>query len=322
MKQTLTVQMLVRDSRSTIHRCLESLKPLSFDLLVGDLGSRDGTPTACAAEGARVVRMTNRHDLSKARTELAAMATTPWSIWINPNEFLLKGHEEIVRVSLGDPACRTFGLFQDGLLTKPVRMWHKDSGCSFRNRVFEVLSGDAQQSEVYLSSTKADPLVDLLEACGRWHADAPLQAEPIYYLACAHLQAGNVDSFLNYADAYLHAEKNRQMSYYMTKYHIGLVHCYKTKDFKCCLQNALQCVAAQPTMSEFWCLLGDAHYEMGDLSKARSFYENALILGKRRSAGSLWPMHIEKYRDHPEKMIESCRRLVSETKVYGGRVSR
>jgi len=203
-----------------------------------------------------------------------------------------------------------------------TRLWHRDSGFSFSNRAFEVLTGPSKHSDAYLSASATQPPGDTLEICNRWHSDMPLLPEPIYYLACAHLQAGNVGSFMNYADSYLHAESKRQMSYFMTKYHMGLVQCYKTKDFRSCLRNAIECLAEQPTMAEFWCLVGDAYYEMGDFGKAKTFYENAVVMGRRRTAASKWPMYMDKYRDHPERMIESCGRIASETKAYGGSISK
>jgi tetratricopeptide (TPR) repeat protein len=70
-------------------------------------------------------------------------------------------------------------------------------------------------------------------------------------------------------------------------------------------------------MSEFWCLLGDCYYAIKDYEKSKSFYENALILGNKRLKNDGWPLEISKYKDYPQKMIESCDKIKSSLIFYG-----
>ena len=45
---------------------------------------------------------------------------------------------------------------------------------------------------------------------------------------------------------------------------------------------------------------------------ANEFYENALILGKKRLGSDRWPMDISKYEKYPKMMIDSCNKILSK----------
>jgi tetratricopeptide (TPR) repeat protein len=178
------------------------------------------------------------------------------------------------------------------------------------------LSVDGDDWNVFVGTKENPSPFDMIDICGKWHNSQPLLTEPIYYLACSHLQKGNIESFLNYADLYLHQERSRRVSYYMIMYYTAMVYCYQKKDFKKSLEHLLPCLVKQPTMAEFWCLVGDAYYTASDYDRAVGMYENAIHLGSRRKSNSEWPMHISKYREYPEKMIKSCLDLKTKVKGY------
>ena len=106
------------------------------------------------------------------------------------------------------------------------------------------------------------------------------------------------------------------MSFYMTHYYLALVYCYVKKNYNKSLEHIFYCVIKNPTMAEFWCLIGDCFYKMNLYEKAWNFYQNAKILGSRRLASCDWPMEMSKYNDYPEKMMESCKKIMDETKIY------
>ena len=85
------------------------------------------------------------------------------------------------------------------------------------------------------------------------------------------------------------------------------------------IQNIVACLAENPLMAEFWCLLGDIFTKISKFDKAIAFYENAIILGCRRQRLDFWPMHISKYGDYPQEMIEKCKKVLSNTEVYQSR---
>ena len=116
--------------------------------------------------------------------------------------------------------------------------------------------------------------------------------------------------FLNVAKHYTFLEKSG-ISYTMTKYYMGLIQLYGFQDIKSCIENAVTCIITNPLMAEFWCLLGDAYYVGKDYKKAQYFYENAIFLGTRRETNDIWPLEISKYKEHPNKMIKSCKELTN-----------
>jgi hypothetical protein len=67
-----------------------------------------------------------------------------------------------------------------------------------------------------------------------------------------------------------------------------------------------------PTMAEFWCLLGDINFELKKYKKAFYFYENAIMLGKLRVNDDDLPIDIIKYKEYPEKMKINCKDLLDK----------
>jgi tetratricopeptide (TPR) repeat protein len=135
-------------------------------------------------------------------------------------------------------------------------------------------------------------------------------------MACNELLDKNWDSFINYADLYLHQQKKPTISYYMTHYYMSMVLCYMKKDYKNSLNHIVNCIIKKPTMAEFWCMLADIFYAIKQYDKAFSFYNNAKILGSRRLAACDWPMEISKYDQYPTKMIDSCKKMMKNTTLY------
>ena len=92
------------------------------------------------------------------------------------------------------------------------------------------------------------------------------------------------------------------------------------KDFENAVKSLIPCLAEKPTNGEFWCLLGDIYYCLKDYERAKSFYENAKILGSRRLNDDDYPMEISKYKEYPEKLIKSCDAIKQSCSIYSGKV--
>jgi len=60
-------------------------------------------------------------------------------------------------------------------------------------------------------------------------------------------------------------------------------------------------------------LLGDIYYHKKIYKKAMTFYQNAIYAGERRLKEDLWPLEIEKYRNHPNEMIKSCQNILDDS---------
>jgi glycosyltransferase involved in cell wall biosynthesis len=320
MSAPLTIYLIIKNNEATIEHTLESLLPLNANILVGDLGCKDETVSKCRQYGATIVRLSLNDDLSQARNHLLKSSDSKWNLHIEPWETILTGHEVIQQALLGPQIAYKMSIIQGDVITKQIRLWHKNTGLKFKNPVFETLTNeDAKDLPAYIAVGPNNNSSLYLELVEKWRDRCPLATEPIYYTACSHLNGKNWDTFLNWAGLYLHQEKSDAMSVYMTHYYCSMVNCYIKKDYQHAIQSLLPCLAKNPTMAEFWCLLGDAYYAIKDYDRAKTFYENAMILGSRRLKDDGWPLEISKYKEYPQKMIEGCEKIKQSLRFYGSK---
>lgn len=309
----LTIHTIVKDNEDIIDRMLDSIQSLNSQLLVGDMGCKDSTINKCLKIKAKIVRLHLENDLSKARIELLKHSQTKWNLYIEPWEFFLSGKELLEKYTSLQPAAYKFNILDSDLITKQIRLWHTDTKVYFKNPVFEHLVGSSLSSDVYLVSENKQINENILE---NWLKEKPLSSEPIYYKAFIELKKNNWDAFLNYASNYLYKEKILKKPVVMTYYYVSMVNCYIKNDLKKALEAIVPCLSSCPTMAEFWCLTGDIFYTMKDYKKAKSFYENAILLGCKRSSLDDYPIEISKYREYPEKMIRSCQEINKNINFY------
>lgn len=322
MPPLLTIQILVKNNEETIEYTLESVLPLVRDLnaeiVIGDLGCTDNTIRKCRIFDAKIVNISLNSSFSKARNNLIDNTNSKWIFCIEPFETILKGTECFNAAMHLRPESYKATVIQGDVITEQIRLWHRDMKLSYKNPVFETISGPAQKSGICIAVSNHDKSELQLELAKKWLETNPLTIEPMYYLACAYLARNNWTAFLDYANMYLHQEKRHSMSAIMTRYYCAMVKCYIEKNYQEAIRYLLPCLAEKPLMAEFWCMLGDVYYSINQSDKARYFYENAIILGSRRLRDDDWPLEISKYKAYPEKMIESCQKIKQSSKIYFG----
>lgn len=94
----LTVALIVKDEAPVLGRCLDSLRGIYDELLVVDTGSTDDTVRIARAYGARVERFQWCDDYAAARNFAESLLETEYVFWIDADEVLTAGHEEIVEI--------------------------------------------------------------------------------------------------------------------------------------------------------------------------------------------------------------------------------
>lgn len=293
---------------------LESILPLQSNIIVADTGCRDKTISICKSYNLPVTKVSALHDRSVARNELIKASQTEWQLYVEPWEMLIEG-QDCIQNLIKSNINYHFNVLQGDTITKQVRLWRKNT-IHFINPVFEILKDEnSEYADVILYLEKKDqPNVSVIE---KWKKTNPLATDPYYFQACAFLIQKKYKEFLTHAEHYLFRERQQSISATMTRYYIGIIHCLVTNDLEAALQNALMCVAIQPLMAEFWCLLGDIYFQAKEFERSIAFYENAMLLGERRLKSDRWPMHISKYDKYPQEMIESCKKIiVNENKFY------
>jgi tetratricopeptide (TPR) repeat protein len=304
----------LQNNETTIEHCLESIKPLNANILVSDIGCKDKSIEICREFGAEFIKLSLNNDFSQVRNKMIEKSKTVWNFYIEPWESIISGHDIFLQIVKTMPKIYKVNILQGDILTKQTRIWHKDCEVKFKNPVFETILGPADIMPIYISAFENQRSnKELIE---NWIEKNPLDNDPVYYKACNYLTEKNWDTYLNFAGLYLHQEKSDSITVYMTHYYCSMVNCYIKKNYQQAIKHLVPCLMKNPTLAEFWCLLGDCYYSFKDYDRAKCFYENALLLGSRRLKNDEWFMEISKYQEYPDKMIQACQKIKDSSKSY------
>lgn len=302
----LTIHVLTRDNIQTIGRCLESALRVADEVVVGDLGSSDGTKEACKDAGARVVEVRLDGDYSALRNSLLGSGV---NMYLEPWEAVVRG-EEAIRSMEG---CFAFYVAQGGFISKQVRLW---GAGHFTNPAFERVSecGEAivRPDVVILASGGDDRREANMSICRSWAESKITSPEPHYYLACAFLAAGKIVEFMGEANKYLSMDRDGGESSLLMNYYLARAELSQGMVSEAS-KRLLGCLALRPTFAEFWCLLGDMFYLRGKYTKAKEMYQNARIIGSRRKSDDMYPIEISKYSKYPKSMEERCEKASGQS---------
>jgi len=275
------------------------------------MGSSDGTIDICKRHGAKIMHINPTYDYSTAKNQL--LETSSELVFsINPWEVLVLGHDELINAE----APYHVSIAQNDLITKELRVWPKKTGLRFQNPVFEtVICNDAPAIPVliYSKDKPEDPRTG--ELIQNWLNTAPALSSPYYYQACHFLIQRKYEDFVRVADHFLFLSE-KDMPVTMTRYYYGQVQLYLKRNYDIATKQAMLCIAHRPLMAEFWCLLADVCYFLKKYTRAKSLYQNAMLLGERRLDSDLWPMQVSKYKEYPEKMISNCTQILTNTRLY------
>ena len=314
---SLTTQIVVKNNAKTIRKCLDSIAALNGKILILDIGSNDNSINICQDFGANIKRQSLNSDYSKLRNE--NIPKSDWFLWIQPWEELICGHDEINLISsqIDYEKCFDIKTINKTIISRETRFWHTGLDIKFKNRIFEspiVSDCPLAQNVVINQHVGQQDFDELTSICSQWKKEHPLIDEPIYYDAYLMLLNGKYKEFCHMAEHYLFKDK-KDMADILMRYNLAQVQIYQQKQFNAGVGNALSCLMYNPAIAEFWCLLGDAFYQLKEMNKAIIFYENAIIAGETRELDS-FPIDVSKYKEYPTKMIKSCEELISQTKYY------
>jgi len=304
----ITTHLLIKNDLSKIEATLESLSAIDCEVLVGDLGSTDGTAAVCQDHGHKVFPTNLPRDA--ARNKLAGLSKTDWQFYVEPGEVVSSGHD--LFHSLEGKSKRAY-IITDGMITKEIRLWKKGD-CKFVNPVFESLQpDDSEPVNIFIVGVEQpNYLLDLL----KWKEQSPHLAEVDYYLACQYLALKDYPKFLTHANYYLFKDGNPNYPTIMTRYYLAQINLHVNRNVHEATRNLIYCLAHKPLMSEFWCALGDCYYRAGVPEKAVEFFRMAIELGKDRPTDDPYPIELAKYDEYPNKMIDLCRSILKTTYPY------
>jgi len=312
----LAVQIITYNDEARIQKTLLSLKPINdVTIVVNDLGSSDNTVDICRTFGVKILHLQLQDDYADLRNRLTSEITNQWQLVLQPGEVITQGHRLLSNLK---HSAYYLPIFSNDTIRKEIRLWNKDTNYKFHNLVFENLDCETQHEiNAIIYSDEIGDIENKLKILQIWKQNQPASPDPYYYEACCLLNLGRLDDFERISEHYMFLEsKKNSMSAVMNRYYYSLVQLRKNR-LKSTLQNINLCICVKPLMAEFWCVIGDVYYHLlNKFDKAKGFYQNAIILGSRRKSNDKWPMEISKYRDYPNKMIESCNNLLNNSVTY------
>lgn len=293
----LTIQIVTLTCNSQLHDTIKSLLPLNANITVV-------CKEQCNLQPHGVTQIKSKHweNRSQLRNELLDQLDG-WFMYVNPGEVLANGVETILEVVKKEPNTYRLPVYQGDTVVKETRLWHTSKKIKFTNPIYESVKADSVDlgAILYIADKPSEDTTAILN---KWKLDEPMALEPYYYEAFNYLQQKKYPDFLRAAENYL-KQNSSGKSAIMLRYYTGMVKLYVFGEVKSSAKDVLMCLTARPEMSEFWCLLGDIYYNQKVFAKARSFYENAIILANHRRNDD-WPTDLNKCGDHPKKMILLC----------------
>jgi glycosyltransferase involved in cell wall biosynthesis len=141
--------MIVKDEEASLGRCLDSVASLVDEIILVDTGSADRTRDIAASYGARVIEHPWRGDFSEARNVSLEQATGQWILYLDADEALSEGQEQLREVLQTDPGHMGFFLplinfvgeqaEQDAVTSPAFRIFRNDPRYRFQRALHEQI---------------------------------------------------------------------------------------------------------------------------------------------------------------------------------------
>jgi len=260
-----------------------------------------------------VVEFQEKSNYSADLNKLLEMVKSDWVFYIKDNEIIIQMDD---LDCLDDKAVYGVQILQDDIIIKESRLWNIKNKIKFKNPIFEkpnMRPTKFLDVILYQEKVNDDRVLKMLEA---WKKSNPMMLDPYYYKAFYALGNKNFKEFKSLIIHYLFNSRVNDVSCVIARYYLALVQGLVDGETNEAISNLVLCLAENPLMAEFWCLLGDIFTQTQNFEKAIIFYQNAILLGSRRLKLDEWPMHISKYHEYPTEMIEKCTNITKNTKQY------
>lgn len=269
---------------------IESVKFDSKFLVCGDIKSSNKW---------KAVNLTGTN--AEIRNKLSDLVETKYIFHMYAGELFILGENEFTKDVVQVEVVR------NNSISKEIRFWEKIKKLKFVNPVYETVDYRVSiTSPVLIAGIfKEEKLEDII----KWKKDFPFLSDPVYYEAFYHLSKQNYEDFVKCAEQYLFT-KNKGISSIMMNFYYATIQFVIYKNYKKSIKCVLECIGIRPHMAEFWCLLGDIFYDLKKYEKSIEFYDNALIIGKKRNRYDDWPLEINKYFEYPNLMKANCQELL------------
>jgi hypothetical protein len=301
----IAIAILARNNEKTIKECLNSLEGLNNKKIYYTTLSDDNTESYLkkyikidAVEG----------NACKNKNNLIKNIEEEWILSIEPWEEIINGHNIINQINHGE-SYKVMVLDQE-VINKSIRIFKKNK--LFQNEVYEEIHDKNSKISNILFKKNPYNIGKEKEEIELWIKKNKTNPKPYYYMSCYHLKNKNYIDFKKTSERYLFLEENKNLpSVVMTKYYQSLIELHVYKNFKNSTNNIIYCLNNNPSMAEFWCVLGDINFKLNKYQKAIYFYQNAIMFGEKRKSDDNFSIEIKKYKTYPEEMIKICEGLIN-----------
>jgi len=96
-RPTLSVVMIVKDEAGCLGRCLDAVRSIADEIVVGDTGSSDDTIAVAERFGAKVLEIPWHNDFAEARNRVLEAATGDWLLHLDADEVVDAANAERIR---------------------------------------------------------------------------------------------------------------------------------------------------------------------------------------------------------------------------------
>ncbi len=96
-RNTLGIVMIAKNEEAVLAECLESVRAISDEIIVGDTGSTDRTKAVAAEHGARVIDVPWTNDFAAARNAVLKEAASDWLLHLDADEVVDPENAQAIR---------------------------------------------------------------------------------------------------------------------------------------------------------------------------------------------------------------------------------
>lgn len=143
----LSLCMIVKNEEAHLEQCLNSVRGLVSEIIVGDTGSVDGSIDIARKFGARVIPVNWEQDFAKARNAVLEQATCSWILVLDADEEATNWDEVVLGKLLANPSV--YGYYvqivsyvgevdsQEFITDNVCRLFRNDPRIRFRGKIHE-----------------------------------------------------------------------------------------------------------------------------------------------------------------------------------------
>jgi len=154
-KPLISLCMIVKDEADNLPRCLESVRGIVDEIVIVDTGSTDETPQIAERYGAKVVRFKWTGSFSDARNKSLKHATGEWILWLDADEALADGKENLRKLLEANEEYDGFILpmvsfvgyrsHREGHVHPAFRLFRNLEGIRFERNLHEQIASSIKQ---------------------------------------------------------------------------------------------------------------------------------------------------------------------------------